>query len=49
MGVTTSNRVPRPGIGIALLMAVSVLAAACSGTTAQPTTTVFKGVSTASG
>ena len=34
---------------MALLMAVSVLAAACSGTTTQPATTVFKGASTASG
>ena len=49
MGVTISNRVTRGGIGMALLMAVSVLAAACSGTTAQPATTVFKGASTASG
>jgi outer membrane protein assembly factor BamB len=49
MCVTISNRVARGGIGMALLMAVSVLAAACSGTTAQPATTVFKGASTASG
>ena len=49
MCVTISNRVARGGIGMALLMAVSVLAAACSGTTTQPATTVFKGASTASG
>ena len=36
MGTTISNRVPRGGIGMVLLMAVSVLAAACGGTTGQP-------------
>jgi hypothetical protein len=41
--------VARGGIGMVLLMAVSVLAAACGGSTAQPATTVFKGASTASG
>jgi outer membrane protein assembly factor BamB len=49
MDVTISNSVTRGGIGMAVLVAVSVLAAACGGTTAQPTTTVFKGAPTASG
>src|SRR3954463_6896705 len=48
MGVTISNRVTRGGTALSLLMAVSVLAA-CSGTTARPATTVFKGAPTASG
>ena len=49
MGAATSNRVARGGLGMALLMVLSVLAAACSGTSAQPATTVFKGASRASG
>jgi outer membrane protein assembly factor BamB len=47
MGATSRKRLTRGGIGMAL--AVSVLAAACSGTTAQPTATVFKGAPTPSG
>jgi outer membrane protein assembly factor BamB len=49
LGVMISNRVTRGGAGLALLMVVSVLAAACGGATAQPATTVFKGAPTASG
>jgi alcohol dehydrogenase (cytochrome c) len=49
MGMAISSRVARGGLGMALLMALSVLAVACSGTTAQPSTTVFKGAATASG
>ncbi len=49
MGMTISNRAARRGIGMLLVMALSLLATACGGTTAQPTTTVFKGAATASG